>query len=480
MTKPAPTRSRRRRRRWMMLLAALAIVPAVVLAALPWALSTAAARRRLLARANRALAPGRLELASLRFSWFGPTRMSGFVLRDPQGDRVVESPRATWDRNLRQILLDRPRLGTLTLDRARLDVERRDDGSIDLYEALKPVLGRDPETDLKVVVDRGSLRFRAAGQPVPVTADDVALSLAIPAAPAPIAWDLRLANSGADGPARLKIEGTYERSKPGSPRRSRSQYLIEARLSVQVTGERWPWTIAVAGVVGVRTARRPVLRRAEGRRLDHLGRRRNRRTRPIRPSPGGRPPAARPSRHALGPGPVGRSVVDPPPRPRLGARLAQDGRIGHLDPDRGVARPRRAGPAGPARDADSRGDRARPRPGHGPRRGRRSGLGCRGAGLRPVGEGQGPLVLAPRPGHALGAGRARGRGPGRRASGRADPLPRRLGPGQSQGRDHLGGDHRPGGHRAAARRPGRLRRGRAGRQGRAQGRHPAGLVGVRP
>src|SRR5690242_19085106 len=120
MADPNPNR-RRRRKLWRTLAVLLVLVVAAT-AAFPWFLGTAPARRWLLARANRTLAPGGLEVTTFRFSWFGPTEMTGFVIRDPQGDRVVKAARATWDRNLAQILFDRPRYGTLTLDRADLDV----------------------------------------------------------------------------------------------------------------------------------------------------------------------------------------------------------------------------------------------------------------------------------------------------------------------------------------------------------------------
>ena len=75
----------------------------------------------------------------LRLSWFAPTRTTGLVLRDAQGDAVISAPRATLDRTLWQLLFDRPRFGTLLLDRAALDIERRPDGTVDVYETIKPV-----------------------------------------------------------------------------------------------------------------------------------------------------------------------------------------------------------------------------------------------------------------------------------------------------------------------------------------------------
>src|SRR6185312_8027540 len=94
----------RRRRRWGAVLAGLAIALVALVGALPWALSTAPARRWLLRRANRALAPGSLEFASFRPSWFGPARIAGLTLRDHQGEAVVAAPRVVWDRSLGQLL----------------------------------------------------------------------------------------------------------------------------------------------------------------------------------------------------------------------------------------------------------------------------------------------------------------------------------------------------------------------------------------
>ena len=236
MTQERPVR---KRRRWWIVAAAAAIVVVGLVAALPWLLGTPPARRWLLSRADRALAPGGLAFDSIRASWFGPTRMTGVVLRDREGDRVVAASRATWDRNLWQILFDRPRFGTLVLDGADLDLERAPDGSVDLYETIKPVLRMDPRTALKVVFEGGRLRFRGAGMPEPVTADRADLTLDIQAAPGPVAWQLRM-RKGPAAPGQeavaLEITGRYDRWQPrpaGAP----------ADLAVELAGRRWPWAL---------------------------------------------------------------------------------------------------------------------------------------------------------------------------------------------------------------------------------------------
>ncbi len=120
-------------------------------------------------------------------------------------------------------------MGTFELKNAKLDVERRADGSIDLYEAIKPVLGKNRRTDLHIRMPQAQLRFRAAGQPVPVTAERANVVLDVPAAPQPITWDLQLENPAIKDAATLRIGGRFERWKPANT------------LAVDVKAQHWPW-----------------------------------------------------------------------------------------------------------------------------------------------------------------------------------------------------------------------------------------------
>src|SRR5437588_371273 len=104
MANAATPRTRRRLRRF---LAILVIGPLIAVAGLPSVLSTSPARRGLLALANRSLAPARIDVAALRLSWLGTLELSGVVLQEPHGKRVVAIPRATLDRSLLELLLDR-------------------------------------------------------------------------------------------------------------------------------------------------------------------------------------------------------------------------------------------------------------------------------------------------------------------------------------------------------------------------------------
>src|SRR5690349_7261003 len=127
MTDTNPRPAAGKRRRWPKVLAGGLVLLLALVAAIPWGLSsTPAGQRWLLNGANRALAPGggRIAWAALRLSWFGPTRLTGVVLRDAQGDPVIAAPRATLDRTLIQLLFHRPRFGTLVLQNGTVDVQQ--------------------------------------------------------------------------------------------------------------------------------------------------------------------------------------------------------------------------------------------------------------------------------------------------------------------------------------------------------------------
>lgn len=241
MTQP-PKTPPKPRRSLLWWLPALLALPVLAVLALPRALSTLPGRDWLLGRANRALAPGMLRLDSIRFSWFGPTRMTRFLLTSADGRPVATAPSATWDRNLFQILFERPKLGTLRLDDAALDVTRAPDGSIDLYEVLRPVIGLDPKTSARIVVSDGRLRVRGAGLAEPVEAEHAGVDLVIRPRPGLITWRVRLANGDAEAPRNtLDVDGRLDRT--GAP----------GDLGVHVLGRDWP--LAFGGHRGTASGR---------------------------------------------------------------------------------------------------------------------------------------------------------------------------------------------------------------------------------
>ena len=156
--------------------------------------------------------------------------MTGFVLQDAQRDRVVFAPTATWDRKLHQVLFQRPKLGTLRLENAVLDVERRPDGTIDLYDTIKPILGLDPKTALRIEAPDGRLRLRGKGLPNRSSPGALAIALEFTPVPGPVGWSVKLANGPAEFPTnRLDIDGSLHRGS--------------SDVEIRVSARQWPLAI---------------------------------------------------------------------------------------------------------------------------------------------------------------------------------------------------------------------------------------------
>ena len=234
---PSKARSKRwRRLRWIAALGLLAIV--VGLAALPWLIGTPIVLRTVLAQVNRIYAPTVIELDGVSASWTGPVRLRGLVLRDPNGKAVVTSPTGTLDRSLWQLLTIRPDYGTLTLHGAVVDIERRADGSIDLAEALDPLLAGDdepddgPETQFTLVIEAGTLVVASPELAAPVTAER--LDMTLHCVPNPLTWEIALANPGDQA---MTIVGSYDSEVPSA-----------TEILVDIEGTDWPFSVAQAGV----------------------------------------------------------------------------------------------------------------------------------------------------------------------------------------------------------------------------------------
>ena len=189
------------------------VVVAILFAALPQVLGLPFAQRLLKARADAILAPASVEFASIRLSWFQPTQIDDVVLRDKRASSVVVAKRAEFEWTLWQIVFARPESATLSLPEGVLDVTRSpDDGKINLYETLEPVLRGKPERELIIKIDRGRLTFRDKALSEPVVADRADILLDIAADPGPITWKLALANAapgGVDG--HFDVSGSHTR-----------------------------------------------------------------------------------------------------------------------------------------------------------------------------------------------------------------------------------------------------------------------------
>ena len=224
----------RRNRRWPKVVAAVVFTLVALILALPYGLSTTPARNWLLAKANATMTPGRVEVSRFSFSWFRPTRIDGFVIFDPRGKPVVSSRTVVWERNLFQILFDRPRFGTFRLNNATVDIDRKADGSIDLVDALRPILTGKPETSFRLVIE-GGLRLATPELAEPLASDRFAIVIDRPAAPGEVSWTMTL-----DHPDKsLAVSGSYARWD-GRPKG-------ENNLDLDIQPRQWPLQIRVGG-----------------------------------------------------------------------------------------------------------------------------------------------------------------------------------------------------------------------------------------
>lgn len=230
-------RPRRWAKRFFRVTAVAAVLVAALVASAPWLVSSPTGRQAVLGRLNRRLAPGSLACESWSISWTGPISLSGLTLRDPQGKEVVQVDRVDWDRGLLALAADHEKLGTVTVDGARIDVERRADGSIDLLEALGKALdssdhdktrGKQPAID--VVLKRSSIRIQSPELESPMVASEVDATARV-SSDGPIAFAGKLVEDGRS----LEIDGQYE-ADPG-------------RLSLKVQGREWPVAVRRFGVI---------------------------------------------------------------------------------------------------------------------------------------------------------------------------------------------------------------------------------------
>lgn len=249
-------RGRRRWKRWA-LASVLTVVAAVV--SVPWLASTAPARLGLVRAANGTLAPSRVELAAQSFSWIGPQELRGLVLRDRAGKVLLSVSRVRVGRSLLGLAMGRPLRTSVRLDGAALSVERRADGSIDLLDALGPLLGggagaaparaddagsASPATasqggpDLDIKVAGGSLTVRSPELAEPLVARRFEMAVRVPSN-GPTSWRIALAEPAEGDDASLKVDGELA---PGAGGSSSSD------MTATVVGGRWPLAVRAGGV----------------------------------------------------------------------------------------------------------------------------------------------------------------------------------------------------------------------------------------
>jgi translocation and assembly module TamB len=220
------------------------ILMIVLTAALPWILSTPPAKVAMVKLANRTLAPARIGVDTLSLSWFGSIRLTGLTLVDAREKTLIDAREATLDRGLVALGMNSSKLGTLTLTEARVDIERRPDGLIDLVEALiptkpapinvkptQPSNSPKPATDLTLRIVHGSLLLKSPELAEPLSAENMEMEVRVPAAAGEkLSWKIRLSRPpGGSDSETLGIDGVLD-YRAESP----------ADLTMTLKGEQWP------------------------------------------------------------------------------------------------------------------------------------------------------------------------------------------------------------------------------------------------
>ena len=216
---PVPSPRMRRRRRWFLIAGLTLLIPTLLVAS-PLLLNTPVGNRLIGRRLDRAFSPGRLRIGAIRLSWVRPTRLTDIALGDPTGKTVVTAPSASLSASLWGLITHPNRPGTLALEGAAFEVERRADGSIDLAESRQGIFaGRDPLRGPR----RSGLRpprrsIRVRGTPIlarPIAAESMDLLVHLRPSPASDIWSIHLKQAA--GPT-LRIRGEVDRwqSRPTS------------------------------------------------------------------------------------------------------------------------------------------------------------------------------------------------------------------------------------------------------------------------
>ena len=138
---------------------------------------------------------------------------------------------------LGDLIVTRPKIADLTIERGDIDIERLPDGTVDLYETLRPVISEHPPIRLKIAVEDGRLRYRDPAFTDPVVADKARVILDLGRESEPITWDIELAKTLENSePARLGLVGNFSRAQVDAAGRH--------DLTLAIKGARWPWTLA--------------------------------------------------------------------------------------------------------------------------------------------------------------------------------------------------------------------------------------------
>lgn len=243
-TPPIPTPTSWKRRLFRAAVLCFLLMIAAV-AALPWALSLPAVRNVIVKTANGYLAPGKLSVRTIVASWVSPIRLGGVTLVDGKGKTLVTARQVVVEHSLLSLATSPHTVGTIVLDGAVVDIERRADGSIDLVDALippkpskpataptpEPADGTAPTLSASLRVLRGTLKLKSPELAEPLVASKFDMEVSLPWEPTkPLSWRIRLAEPpGGTAAETLGIDGTYDHNAKANP-----------DLTLAIKGERWP------------------------------------------------------------------------------------------------------------------------------------------------------------------------------------------------------------------------------------------------
>lgn len=247
-----PPRRFRRLLRWV---ATLAILFILMLASMPTLLSTSPVRRMLVRAINTKLHPGRVSVGGLSFSWTRAVALSDVVLVDPNGKTVFTAESVRSDRGILGLAASRPDYGTILVEGATIDFERREDGSIDVLDAVGGLMqgkpggepgpgepsrgepgpgGAGASPSVIVVVKGGRVRIASPELVEPIASDAFeAEAKIVPGKPLDFVMTLT------EGERTLKLDAKYDLN--AAPGASADETLI-------LTGQDWPLAVREAGL----------------------------------------------------------------------------------------------------------------------------------------------------------------------------------------------------------------------------------------
>ena len=198
---------------FLAILAALVLVTVVgVFVTLPQILSSPMVRPKLLAAVAPLVSPGTISIERFEFSWKQPFVMQGFKLHDKDGTVVIDSQRVTMTRTLAQLIGDPNDMGTMTFEKASIDVRREADGTINLVRALGSLITPNAEKDFAIVIRDSILKVNAPQLNESFVSRNADMLINLPKAPAPLSFQLKASSEGArKSNFSLNVRGKIER-----------------------------------------------------------------------------------------------------------------------------------------------------------------------------------------------------------------------------------------------------------------------------